>query len=288
MAINLKNNLTRTYLNSSAAALLAAAMMLPLTFTPVSAGQQGEGQAPAVDGLNSKISFEAGGYNDEEEFLANASITTPFGHGFGLQFDALIGERFDETIAGGGIHFFHRDPARYLIGIYASGHHLDPATLWRAAIEFELYFDRVSVEGIAGYESVDLPSTLGGLNLIDGDDDHAFTALNVGFYVTDDFRITGGYRYANEQSLGVVEAEYAMHSHRGSYSLFARGQFGDEEYEKISAGIRWYFGQEDGKSLKRRHREDDPTNWTPELPLQFNINSDSEVGDVIIIEKIDG
>ena len=44
-------------------------------------------------------------------------------------------------------------------------------------------------------------------------------------------------------------------------SLFVEGRAGD--YTGVWGGLRFYFGQSD-KSLIRRHREDDPIEWTPE------------------------
>jgi len=43
-------------------------------------------------------------------------------------------------------------------------------------------------------------------------------------------------------------------------SLFAEGRFGEGDFHGVWAGLRFYFGQKD-KSLIRRHREDDPTDW---------------------------
>ena len=44
-------------------------------------------------------------------------------------------------------------------------------------------------------------------------------------------------------------------------SLFAEGRAG--EYTGVWGGLKVYLGQKD-KTLIRRHREDDPVQWTPE------------------------
>lgn len=246
--------------------LLTAALSFGLSVNNAFAG-------PAVDGVNTKFSFEGGDYDNNEEFTALGSLTTPLGSKYGLQIDALLGERFDETFAGGGIHLFHRDPARYLIGLYVSGHHLDPVTVWRAALEFELYFNDFSLEGIGGIESIDFPALSGGLPVITDSDEHFFTEMNLGYYLTDNFRLTAGYRYENEESFAMAGAEYAINTSLGSYSLYARGQFGEDDFEKITGGIRWYFGPDNSKSLKRRHREDDPNNWVPDISNELQTQS---------------
>ena len=43
-------------------------------------------------------------------------------------------------------------------------------------------------------------------------------------------------------------------------SLFVEGRAGENNFHGISGGVRFYFGQKD-KTLIRRHREDDPTDW---------------------------
>jgi hypothetical protein len=43
-------------------------------------------------------------------------------------------------------------------------------------------------------------------------------------------------------------------------ALFAEARFGEHSDHGAWGGLRFYFGQKD-KTLIRRHREDDPTNW---------------------------
>ena len=45
-------------------------------------------------------------------------------------------------------------------------------------------------------------------------------------------------------------------------SLFVEGRAG--EYTGVWGGLKMYFGKSD-KTLIRRHREDDPIKWDPEL-----------------------
>ena len=43
-------------------------------------------------------------------------------------------------------------------------------------------------------------------------------------------------------------------------SLFVEGRAGEGSFHGVWGGVRFYFGQKD-KTLIRRHREDDPTDW---------------------------
>ncbi len=44
-------------------------------------------------------------------------------------------------------------------------------------------------------------------------------------------------------------------------AAFAEGRLGEHNRNGVFGGLRFYFGQKD-KSLIRRHREDDPLDWT--------------------------
>ncbi len=77
------------------------------------------------------------------------------------------------------------------------------------------------------------------------------------YYPTDNFRIDGGVRYLDGPgAIGVVDAEWQPHDGNG-FSLFASGSFGGNGHSQALGGARVYFG-DPGKSLIRRHREDDP------------------------------
>lgn len=49
----------------------------------------------------------------------------------------------------------------------------------------------------------------------------------------------------------------------------AEGRVGEDSYHGVWGGVRFYFGQKD-KTLIRRHREDDPTNWNNGADSTFN------------------
>jgi hypothetical protein len=115
-------------------------------------------------------------------------------------------------------------------------------------------------------EDVNVPSTSGGLPVITPDDDHFFGQADLAYYITDDFRISGGYRYINETSLGAASAEYLIHAGDIPMSLFANSDFGNSDYLRITGGLRVFFGADPHKSLIDRNRRDDPPTYMPMFP----------------------
>ncbi len=73
-----------------------------------------------------------------------------------------------------------------------------------------------------------LPELVDGLNVLTLDDNHFFGQADVAYYITDDFKVNAGYRYINEASFGAAGAEYLIRGLDVPLSLFARGDFGDE------------------------------------------------------------
>ncbi|MEM9358137.1 MAG: hypothetical protein AAGB04_18200, partial [Pseudomonadota bacterium] len=76
---------------------------------------------PAVDGVNSKLSFEHG-IDGDGSLGGTGSITVPLGHAFGVQFDVGMVNREheildDATVYRGAAHLFWRDPSKGLLGL---------------------------------------------------------------------------------------------------------------------------------------------------------------------------
>ena len=196
------------------------------------------GELPAVSGPNGKLSVEGGSFDDESAGVALGSFALPLGHSFGLQADGALGTVDGGTLGGGGAHLFTRDPSSYLLGAYGSFHTWDSIEIWRVAAEAEFYLGRFTLDGLAGYESVDVPSLSDGLEVLTPDDRHFFAQSDVAYYITDDFKVYGGYRYINETSFGSAGAEYLIRGQDVPLSLFARGDFGNEDYTSITGGLK--------------------------------------------------
>jgi hypothetical protein len=223
-------------------------------------------EGPAVSNPNGKLSVEGGQYDGDQSALALGSFTLPLGHAFGLQADGALGRVDEDTMGGGGVHLFTRDPSSYLLGVYGSYHTWNEVNIWRAAAEFQFYIRRFSLDGLAGYESVDFPTTSSGLTVLNSDSDHFFTHVDLAYYPIDDLKLYGGYRYVDDTSLGGAGIEYLMRAFDSPVSLFAKADFGDDQYNRITGGLKFYFGSSSQKSLIQRHRTEDPENYTPMFP----------------------
>jgi len=247
-------------------ARLLAGCLIAILLLPSPA--RGGGAGPAVSDPNGKLSVEGGQYDGDQSALALGSYTLPLGYSFGQQADGALGRIDADTMGGGGLHLFTRDPSSYLLGAYGSYHTWNGIGIgiWRAAAELQLYVGRFSLDGLGGYESVAVPGTIGGLTVVDPHDDHLFGQADLAYYPIDDLRIYGGYRYVNETSLGAAGVEYLLRSFASPVSLFAKSDFGEEAYNRITGGLKIYLGPNPDKSLIARHRTEDPENHTPMFP----------------------
>jgi hypothetical protein len=246
-------------MHAIAKAICSACLALLLASATAMAGE------PAVSGPNGKFAIEGGGSADEGEGVATGSFALPVGHDFGMQADGAVGSFDDELLGGLALHLFARDPSRYLFGVYGSYHTWDRINIWRAALEGELYIGPVTLEGIAGYESLDVPNFIDG-QAISLDDNHLFGQADAAYYITDDFKVYAGYRYINETSFGAAGTEYLIRGLEVPVALFARGDFGDEWVQNVTGGLRIYLSDDPNKSLIDRHRKDDPKVYAPTFP----------------------
>ncbi len=212
---------------------------------------------PAVSALNGKIEaaytwIDIDGLGNVDLWTGAASVSVPVSHSFGIQIDAGIG-RFtgDASATAYGIagHAFWRNPDFALLGLYADYQTTTDFDLdaTRIGLEGELYLDRISLEGFAGAELVDTPG---------GDETFFSGEALAAFYITDDFRVHGGVGHRFDETYGIVGAEAMLPFGGNNVALFTDGVFADAA-TSVRGGVRIYFG-ESGKSLKARHREDDP------------------------------
>lgn len=213
-------------------------------------------EAPAVSAVNGKLAI-IGGLTDDDtrstEYsgVLAGSLTVPLSHSFGFQADAAAGSADGNAIVGVGGHLFWRDPSSALVGAIASyaredvsgGPELESI---RLGGETEIYLGDFTVQARAGHQF--------GHNVDDG----FFGRVDVSWYATDDFRLRLG--VANDPIVdttvsGDVEFRPGYEAMPG-LAYFADAAAGDDNYVRASIGVRFYFGE--NKSLKRRHREDDP------------------------------
>ncbi len=205
------------------------------------------GSLPAVSGINGKLSGSGGFADDAGRGAADGSITIPIGHDFGAQFDGSLGS-FDGDFTGTAMgHLFTRDPSSYLFGAGAMYQGIGSNDIFRIGPEVEFYLGQFSIEGFGGFEDAD-----------NGGNDFFFVG-DVAFYPDDNLRISAGY----SRALGIDAAQFGLEwlpnlDFGLPMSVFAQAQVGEGNFESAWFGIRFYFSDDPGKSLIRRHREDDP------------------------------
>ena len=131
-----------------------------------------------------------------------------------------------------------------LFAAYASENAFDlDAT--RVGAEAELYINQVSILLAAGYQFSDTV------------EDTAFGNIEVRWYVTDDFAVSAGGSFDDENSIGRAGVEWRPgFSALPGLAFRVDGAFGEDDYQSIMGGLTYYFGAD--ASLKDRHRRQDP------------------------------
>jgi hypothetical protein len=229
--------------------------------------------APAVDGFNAKIDGFGGSFGNHGFYGSQGAFSLPLAAQYGLQIDGAAGSLDHRGFGAVGGHLFWRDPARGLIGIYGSYTSWDVAgsvRVGQVAGEGAWYNGRWTVEGIAGVEfgnsqSIISGDTVSGFNVQTFDiTTRFFDKLNVGYYVTDNWKMFLGHRYLGGKNAFAAGTEWAIPLDSGKMmSLFVEGRAGEDNFHGIWGGVKFHFGQRD-KSLMARHRQDDPVIWSPE------------------------
>ena len=111
--------------------------------------------APAVDGVNWKFGGLGGSMAHRSLYGAQGAVSIPVGAQYGVQIDGAAGA-FDERAFGAVAgHFFWRDPARGLVGLYGSFTHWDQlggVRVGQVAGEGEAYFGPFTIRVLAGVE----------------------------------------------------------------------------------------------------------------------------------------
>lgn len=255
-----------------ASTLLFAAIAHPAGAADLSAKRLAEAVAvqpqllPAVSGINGSIDIAGGGLNGNGALGSGGyghiggSLSVPVGAQFGVQVDGLAAAMESLKMIGAGGHAFWRDPGLALLGVYGEGLAADVGTdtlkKGRFGAEAELYFDRATLSGIAGYE-------WGNLDIRDG----FFVETLAGYYVTDDLKLSAGYGYGFAGHMGTARVDWQMPTALlgNATSLYGEARFGEGGYKAVLAGVKLQFGVA-AKSLKRHEREDDPQMWIKSQP----------------------
>ena len=154
----------------------------------------------------------------------------------GLQADGAVGTFDDELLGWWGPAPFHPRPIELPARPLRQLSHVGSDDIWRAALEGELYLGRVTLEGLGGYESLDAPELVDGLRAHDRR--QSFLRPG-GCGLLHHRRFQGECRLSLHQrgELRRGRAEYLIRGFEVPLSLFARGDFGDEDFN-VTGGLR--------------------------------------------------
>ena len=203
---------------------------------------------PAVSALNAKIETAGGNLDDNGAGVAGLVIAAPLGEYLGVQLDSAAGRTDGKSIFAYGFHGFWRNPEQGLLGVTASrlGYHGNYVNRYGA--EGEYYTDNWTVSANSGKQTGFLGSTW-------------FARTDIRYYLNDDLVLEGGISGFSDERLAHVGVEWRpeMFSQFPGLSLYADGATGSNDIDYLLGEIRIYFGG-GSKSLKQRHREDDPVN----------------------------
>jgi hypothetical protein len=211
---------------------------------------------PAVSGINGKAEAFIGEADGNASGGGAASISVPVTHSFGFQLDGLAAGLDSNATFGVGLHGFWRDPEVALLGLIYSHVDFDIGDFDRVGVEGEYYMSNMTFKAKVGWQ--------GGNNVSDS----GFGGGSFGYYLMDNLLLQAGVKGGSGNVLGSLIAEWQPAlSFAPGLTAFANVGIGNDSYDHVLIGARYYFGN--NKSLKLRHRQDDPEN---DLLDQFGLN----------------
>lgn len=250
-----------TMLSSVVGATFIAVMTAQAADVPVKAPYSAPPALPAVDGVNYRASLFGGSLWKRSLGGADGTVAIPLAPNYGFQADVMgsaWGGRFYGELHG---HWFWRDPAIGMLGVYAAYTHLSRfggAHASYLAAEFARYYGPWELKGAVGVETgnsasgLTSPTTLTSYDI----DTRFFDRLDLSYYVQENIKLGIGHRYLSGKHALALRGEWAAPLGAGRMgSLFVEGRAGEDNHKSIWAGVRIYLGKSD-KSLIRRHRED--------------------------------
>jgi hypothetical protein len=223
--------------------------------TPAHAADVTIYKSPAVSETNLRIELATGlsaekHHDSDLAALASASLATPIDERFGFQFDLLGQHNSGRGFGGAEMQFFARDPSSYLFGITVGGSIEKAAALGFAGPMAEFYKDKFTLEAEGGL----LFSHLHGIGNTHG----YYVSLDLGYYATDDLRLTAGVKSMAGLESGHLGFEWQLPQDKFDLPLSLTGDVEVNEHKTATAtlGVKLYLHNEDNRTLITRHRKD--------------------------------
>ncbi|MGJ8652968.1 MAG: hypothetical protein ACSHX8_06810 [Opitutaceae bacterium] len=212
----------------------------------------------AVSEINGKLATAVGSFDSFDGNTVQGSVSIPIAEALGFQFDGYYADIEGNDFGGIGAHFFWRDNEVGLLGLSAGaidGPHLKTYEL---SVEGEYYYKQFTFGARAGYAKIDYDFTV---PFLDTDKGGAFGKAYIGFYALEDLWVSASVENRFENTYYGVDVEYQTPIN--GLSIFGNATSGNDDYEHAYVGLRYYFGSK--KSLKGRHRRDDPKNMLVDM-----------------------
>ena len=184
-----------------------------------------------------------GNVDGNEANLLAGSFTSPLTSNLGVQGDVLAGKINSKTTKGLGVHLFWRDSEKGLLGLTTSRTKYDSSKLNGTGLEGEYYFKKTTIAGEFGRQTGNIENS-------------NYSRLNLAYYPISNLALSVGGTRENNNNKSNIDIEYQIKI--TGLSVFANASTGDNSYDHVIGGIRYYFGKQ--KSLIERHRKDDPLN----------------------------
>ncbi len=212
----------------------------------------------AVSELNGKLSYSTGSMESDEGHNVAGSFSLPFLENWGFQADGLYTNVSERDFSGAGAHLFRRDPDLGLLGVTAGFVRSDVLDSGWAGLEAEHYLGKLTLTLGAGVANIDYD---GSEPFIDASVTDFYAAMGLRYYLWDDLMLSSSYTHVFDNEL--VQAELEYQTSIDGLALFAELAAGEHDYDHALFGLRFYFGK--SKSLKGRHRRDDPPNIASQI-----------------------
>ncbi len=235
-----------------------ACLLVPILFLvlagPIGAQTTNGQTLPAVSGFNGKLDYAGGEMNSFAGHNFDASITFPVTHQIGFQADGLYSRISNLDFYGGAGHLFWRDPSIGLAGLtggYLYRNGFGGVDTFQVGAEGEYYFKCFTFGAFAGVGQINYANPA---PFIDTNPTRFIGSVSAGYYPINNLLVSASYTTAFNNNLGKGNLEYQTPIN--GLALTAEAALGDNSYDHLLFGIRYYFGGK--KSLRDRHRQDDP------------------------------
>ena len=213
----------------------------------------------AVSALNGKMDASYGMINDTSSRALSGSISIPVGDSYGIQVDTMYQKVAERDFYGLGGHFFTRKSETGLLGLIVGGVHSNAISNVSVGVEGEYYFDMFSVGGFVGYDNVMKNSTqvITFSPKLNTSRDFVMANLNAAIYPMDNLMVRFDYTSRLNRIFYDLTVEYQTPVK--GLAVYGDVGLGDNDFFQLLGGLRYYFGG--NKTLKARHRQDDPPNF---------------------------